>query len=229
VERTIQQEHRAAERRKGTVVSAFGKGSSSAQAHLADADIGRRVRVGSTRRPQLASLGLGARLDLGPPSAGILQLGLRQRRHDLAEPSHGRRGLSRPLAPDSRTAEQHKGDPEYGFARKITDAEKVVATSKRLSSRWEKTTIASGDLRDIVIKLKQGDGSDIISFGGTGFAETLIAYGLADELQLFVNPTAVGAGKSIFGSAQNHGLRLSHITSQAYACGIVVNRYALKN
>jgi dihydrofolate reductase len=142
--------------------------------------------------------------------------------------------LSRPMAEEGyldhwrRTAEQHEGDPEYSFARRITDAEKLVATNKRVNSRWEKTTIAYGDLRDVVTRLKQTEGSDIISFGGTGFAESLIAYGLTDELQLFVNPTAVGAGGSIFGSAQSHGLRLAHIASEAYACGIVVNRYASK-
>lgn len=142
--------------------------------------------------------------------------------------------LSRPMAEEGyldhwrRTAEQHEGDPEYNFARRITDAEKVVATSKRLSSRWEKTTIAYGDLRDVVTRLKQSEGSDIISFGGTGFAESLITHVLPDEIQLFVNPTAVGAGESIFGSAQNQGLRLAHIASKAYTCGIVVNRYALK-
>jgi dihydrofolate reductase len=143
--------------------------------------------------------------------------------------------LSRPMIEEGyldhwrRTAEQHTGDPEYRFARKITDVEKVVVTSKRLSSRWDKTTIANGDLGDVVRKIKQGDGSNIITFGGTRFAESLIRHGLPDELQLFVNPTAVGAGGSIFGSAQNNGLRLAHIASQAYACGIVVNRYALKN
>lgn len=143
--------------------------------------------------------------------------------------------LSRPMIEEGyldhwrRTAEQHVGDPEYRFARKITDVEKVVVTSKRLDSRWDRTTIVNGDLGEVVQKMKQGDGSNIITFGGTRFAESLITDGLPDELQLFVNPTAVGAGDSIFASARNNGLRLTHIASRAYACGIVVNRYALKN
>jgi dihydrofolate reductase len=143
--------------------------------------------------------------------------------------------LSRPMIEEGyldhwrRTAVEHKGDPEYRFAQKITDAEKVVVTNGNISRKWEKTTVSYGDLSDAGTKLKQGDGDTIISFGGAGFAESLIANGLPDEIQLFVNPTAVGAGRSIFGSARNHGLQLGHIASQSYACGIVVNRYAVKS
>lgn len=115
--------------------------------------------------------------------------------------------LSRPMIEEGyldhwrRTAEEHKDDPEYRFAQKITDAEKVVVTNGNLSRKWEKTTVSYGDLNDAGTKLKQSDGDTIISFGGAGFAESLIANGLPDEIQMFVNPTAVGAGRSIFGSA----------------------------
>jgi dihydrofolate reductase len=119
--------------------------------------------------------------------------------------------LSRPMAEEGyldhwrRTAEQHEGDPEYSFARRITDAEKLVATNKRVSSRWEKTTIAYGDLRDVVTRLKQTEGSDIISFGGTGFAESLIAYGLPPLVQ--ENPFSAAHKAMASGSLISHPKR----------------------
>lgn len=124
-----------------------------------------------------------------------------------------------------RAAEEHPDNPQYAFARKIGKAEKVVATGKLSESHWPRTTIASGDLVKEVSALKQRAGANIICFGGAGFASALVAHGLVDEYQLFVNPTAVGAGLSIFGSASD-GLRLQRIGSKAYECGITVNRYS---
>jgi dihydrofolate reductase len=48
---------------------------------------------------------------------------------------------------------------------------------------------------------------------------------LVDEFQFFVNPTAVGGGRSVFhDQRKGHALRL--LGSTGYECGVVVNRYA---
>jgi dihydrofolate reductase len=139
--------------------------------------------------------------------------------------------LSRPLIEGGyldhwqQTAREHGDAPEFRFARRIVEIDKVVVTSQAVDSRWERVTVRQENMADVVAELKAGDGGAIISFGGVSFATSLVALGLVDELQLFVNPTAVGAGRSIFDSAQRDGLRLSLIASQAYSCGIVVNRY----
>ena len=73
--------------------------------------------------------------------------------------------------------------------------------------------------------LKRRIEGDIIVFGGVGFASALVAAGLVDEFQLFANPAAVGAGRSIFGQRPD-GLKLQLLEATAYDCGIVVNRYA---
>jgi dihydrofolate reductase len=113
-------------------------------------------------------------------------------------------------------------DPDYAFARRIVEVEKVVATNRLAKSRWPRTTIMDGDLGATVRDLKQRDGADIICFGGAGFAAALIARQLVDEFQLFVNPAAVGSGQSIFGA----DLLLQLTGAKAYDCGIVVTRYA---
>jgi len=124
-----------------------------------------------------------------------------------------------------RVARDHASEPDYAFARKVVQSRKVVLTDKLPSSRWERTVLAPGGMVAEVTALKRRIEGDIIVFGGVGFASALVAAGLVDEFQLFVNPAAVGAGRSIFGLLPD-GLQLQLLDSAAYDCGIVVNRYA---
>jgi dihydrofolate reductase len=139
--------------------------------------------------------------------------------------------LSRKMAEEGylehwgRIAGKHADDPRYAFARKIGQVRKVVLTDKLRASRWEHTELARGGLVEEVNTLKRQGGGDIVCFGGVGFASALVAAGLVDEYQLFVNPGSVGRGRSIF-AAQPDGMQLRLLQSTAYDCGIVVNRYA---
>ena len=108
---------------------------------------------------------------------------------------------------------------------KVVDARKVVLTNKLKASRWPRTEIAAGRMADEVNALKRQPGANILCIGGAGFASSLVAEGLVDEFQFFVNPVAVGGGRSAFLDHRNgHMLRL--LGSRAYECGLVVNRYA---
>ncbi|TPM34425.1 dihydrofolate reductase family protein [Mesorhizobium sp. B2-3-5] len=138
--------------------------------------------------------------------------------------------LSRKMAEEGylthwgHAARKYPADPFYAFARRIVEAHKVVPSDRLKSSRWERTTVVSGDLPREVEALKAGEGGDIAVFGGAGFASSLIAAGLVDEFQLFVNPAVLGAGRRIFDQGGFGKLRL--LASKAYACGMVVSRYA---
>ncbi len=137
--------------------------------------------------------------------------------------------LSRKMAEEgyinhwAKAAERYPRDPFYAFAKKITDLTKVVLSSKLDHSRWERTTVAHGDLPSEVGALKRAGEGNIAVFGGHGFASALIAHGLVDEYQFFINPAALGSGPNIFQSSGFRDLRLAG--SKAYACGIVANRY----
>ena len=76
-------------------------------------------------------------------------------------------------------------------------------------------------LVEAIQELKQQDGKDIIAYGGAGFVTSLIENSLIDELNLFINPTAVGEGLTIFSGKTS--LELDNSTR--YGCGIVVNKY----
>ncbi len=124
----------------------------------------------------------------------------------------------------ANAATRYPQDPFYAFAQRIIDIPKVVPSDRLKTSRWERTVVRSGNLPREVGALKAEEGSNIAVFGGAGFASALIAAGLVEEFQLYVNPAVLGGGTRIFDQA---GFRTLHLLgSKAYECGIVVNRYA---
>ncbi|MCA0059709.1 MULTISPECIES: dihydrofolate reductase family protein [unclassified Mesorhizobium] len=138
--------------------------------------------------------------------------------------------LSRKMAEEGylthwgNAAKRYPRDPFYAFAQRIVEARKVVPSDRLKASRWERTTVVSGDLPREVDLLKAGEGGDIAVFGGAGFASALIAARLVDEFQLFINPAVLGAGRRIFDQGGFGRLRL--LGSKSYASGMVVSRYA---
>jgi dihydrofolate reductase len=112
--------------------------------------------------------------------------------------------------------------PEYEFAKKMVGTPKVVfsRTIKQIEGR--NLRVENGPIVDAVNRLKNQSGKDIVVYGGASFVSSLIEHRLIDELHLFVNPMAIGAGLRIF--SQRTALTLQQ--SMAYPCGIVVNTYA---
>ena len=114
--------------------------------------------------------------------------------------------------------------PELEGADKINSTKKVVFTKTLDKSEWENTILAKGDIVDEIMKLKKQEGKDIIAYGGASFVSALIKLGLIDEFHLFVNPTAIGSGMTIFkelDSKQN----LTLVKASSFNCGIVVLNY----
>ncbi len=118
-------------------------------------------------------------------------------------------------------------NPLYIFARKMVDMPKVVFSKTVKESKWANTTIANGDLVEEVEKLKQREGKDIIVYGGATFVSNLIKENLIDEFNLFINPTAIGSGLTIFSKMEGN-LKLELINSQRFECGEVHNTYQMK-
>ena len=75
-----------------------------------------------------------------------------------------------------------------------------------------------------VKQLKQENGGDIIAYGGAEFVSNLIKNNLIDEYHLFINPSALGKGMSIFGALEST-FKLHLLDSKKFECGIIVNSY----
>lgn len=114
----------------------------------------------------------------------------------------------------------------YEFAKKMIDTPKVVFTKSLNKHNWINTTLAKGNLTEEVNNLKAQNGNEIIVYGGAGFVSSLIKNNLIDEYHLFINPTVIGKGMEIFGGVDNK-MNLKLAESQAFECGIVLNKYVI--
>jgi dihydrofolate reductase len=114
--------------------------------------------------------------------------------------------------------------PEHTFARKMVEIPKVVFSRTVTRVEGRNVRVESGPLPQAISRLKEQKGKDIIVYGGATFVSSLLENGLIDELNLFVNPVAIGKGMRIF--AARRPLKLT--SSTAYPCGIVVNTYAAR-
>jgi dihydrofolate reductase len=111
--------------------------------------------------------------------------------------------------------------PEYVFARRMVDTPKVVFSKTLTRVEGKNVRVESGDQVQAITRLKQQQGKDIIVYGGATFVSALIDHDLIDELNIFVNPAAIGRGLRIF--KDRKALRL--VGSQAYPSGVVINTY----
>ena len=137
------------------------------------------------------------------------------------------RKLAQGFIPHWATVAANPDNPEFTAGKKFTDTHKVVFTKTLEASEWDNTVLAKGDLVDEITNLKKQDGKDIIAYGGATFVSALIKHGLIDEFHLFINPTAIGKGMTIFkelDSKQN----LNLVKSTSFDCGIVVLNYEPK-
>ena len=117
--------------------------------------------------------------------------------------------------------------PEQEGADIFNGTKKVVFTKTLDTSEWTDTVLAKGDLVEEITQLKKQDGQDMIAYGGAAFVSALIKHGLIDELHLFINPTAIGSGMTIFKELDGRQ-NLKLVKSTSFDCGIVVLKYEPK-
>jgi dihydrofolate reductase len=115
-------------------------------------------------------------------------------------------------------------NPEQSSGKLFTETPKIVFTKTLDSAEWQNTALAKGLLVDEITRLKAKGGKDIIAYGGATFVSALIKSRLVDELNLFVNPVAIGSGMPIFAELESN-LALQLVESKGFECGIVVLKY----
>jgi dihydrofolate reductase len=114
---------------------------------------------------------------------------------------------------------------EQPFADFINGVHKVVVTSSPLTRTWNNAEAASGPVEDVVRTLKSQPGKDIGVHGSITLAQSLLAAGLADELQLVVGPAAGFRGRRLFDTSEAiRRLELLSATSTPSGCLILAYR-----
>lgn len=84
------------------------------------------------------------------------------------------------------------------FADFINTVKKYVVTSTPLSNGWHNAEAVHAPVEDVVRDLKAQPGGDIGVHGSIQLAQSLLAAGLVDELQLVVGPAVGWPGRRLF-------------------------------
>ena len=83
------------------------------------------------------------------------------------------------------------------YASFINGVEKFVVTSTPLDQEWANTRVVDGDLLEYVRDLQDQPGCDIGIHASISVAQSLLAAGLVDELNLVIIPTIAGSGRRL--------------------------------
>lgn len=98
------------------------------------------------------------------------------------------------------TPEAINDTPEIAAA--MNGLPKMVVSRTLSRPDWENTRLIRDGLADEIMALKREPGNDIAIFGSSHLTTDLIALGLVDEVRLMVNPIVLGAGNSLFRTAE---------------------------
>ena len=119
-----------------------------------------------------------------------------------------------------------KNDPGDEFAQAFDAVDKIIVFSQSLDSpEGKRTRIVRTSLHDEVLKLKQEQGTNILT-GGVTIPSQLVELGLIDEYRFVLHPIVLGEGKRLFeGINLQQKLNLKLVESKTFKSGCVALRY----
>ena len=129
-----------------------------------------------------------------------------------------------PYWPDiAKTQSETRAENEFAQA---FDSTKKLVFSRSLNRTEDKnSTIARGNLRDEILKLKQEPGKNIL-VGGVDIPSQLVELGLIDEYRVLVQPVIAGKGRRLFEEVTlPEKQRLAFASSKIFGSGFVAIRY----
>jgi dihydrofolate reductase len=131
-----------------------------------------------------------------------------------------------PFWPDVAKANSDPSRSMIEFARTFVAVKNIVVFSRTLTSvEGKNTRIVSGPMKDEILKLKQGEGKNIL-VGGVDVPSQLMQLGLIDEYHVVVQPIIVGEGRRLLeGVSLQEGLQLKLVESRTFRSGTVALRY----
>ena len=109
-------------------------------------------------------------------------------------------------------------------AGKMNQLQKIVFSKTLDKVVWENTRLIKANAPEEIAKLKEQPGKDLIIFGSSDLAVTLIPYGSIDEYRIMVNPIVLGNGKPVFKGIKDK-LKLRLIKTKTFRSGNVLLFY----
>lgn len=125
-----------------------------------------------------------------------------------------------------------KDDPkaspdDVAISRWLDEVPKLVFSRTLREVKWKNARLVQGSVAEEVAALKRAPGKDIIIQNSTRLAQSLLAAGLLDELNLLIAPAVLGSGRALFSGLPK---RLDLGPAELTRCesGAFVARYDVK-
>lgn len=109
-------------------------------------------------------------------------------------------------------------------AGKMNSLPKIVFSTTLPDADWQNTRLVKENVAAELSKLKEQPGKDLIIFGSSDLAVTLIRDGLLDEIRVMVNPVVLGGGKLLFEGLKGK-LNLTLLKTRVFRNGNVLFFY----
>lgn len=120
------------------------------------------------------------------------------------------------------TPAARQDDPRV--AAKMNGLPKLVVSRTLQQADWANTRVIGDDVAEELTRLKQQPGKDIAILGSSNLTVSLLRLGLVDELRIMVNPVVLGAGRSLFRSADRR-IGLALLGARPFRSGNVLLTY----
>ncbi|TDE37319.1 dihydrofolate reductase family protein [Actinomadura sp. 6K520] len=96
-------------------------------------------------------------------------------------------------------AADEDADPrDRGYARWLTETEKVVFSTTLTEAPWERTRLVNAPVTDVVTELRSTGAGDILVNSSASLIKPLLAADMVDRLYLMIFPEIAGGGRRLF-------------------------------
>lgn len=109
------------------------------------------------------------------------------------------------------------------YGERINSMPKYVPSTTLEEVEWNASLI-KGNVKEELVRLKQGPGQDILVFGSVELIHTLMQDDLIDEYRLMVFPLVAGSGKRLFKDKGDKQI-LKLAESRTLGSGVVLSTY----
>jgi dihydrofolate reductase len=120
------------------------------------------------------------------------------------------------------TPAAEQDDP--AVAAKMNGVAKIVISRTLGTVDWAPAQLIGDDVAEVLAKLKQQPGKNMMILGSSALTVSLIEMGLVDEVRVMINPIVLGDGKSLFRTAAER-ISLRLLESKSFRSGNVLLRY----
>lgn len=111
-------------------------------------------------------------------------------------------------------------------AKGMNSANKIVFSNTLKSADWQGTQIMSGDIVKQIQNLKNSTANNMTILGSGTIVSLFAQNGLIDELNIMIDPVAIGAGSTLFAGV-NDFLNFELLSTKTMKSGVVLLSYKL--